>query len=60
MGIVLRLENLDCQTICNEINKLFKREKPDPSKKYLVIGLQEIVDSDIHIPKLEYKPMPHP
>jgi hypothetical protein len=57
MKVILRLDNLECGNICKEINKLLKREKPDPDKNYLVIGLHEIVDSDNHIPKLEYKPM---
>lgn len=57
MKIALRLDSLDCNSICRKIDQLLKREKPDPDKNYLVIGLHEIVDSDNHIPKLEYKPM---
>lgn len=41
--------------ICREINKYLAKEKPDPNNKYLVIGLREIVDSNIHTPKLEHK-----
>lgn len=55
MKVILRLEQLDCNNICKEINKLLKREKPDPEKKYLVIGLHEIVDTNSHIPKLTYQ-----
>ena len=56
MSIVLRLENLDCRKICQEIERYIKIKKPDPNKTYLVIGLSDIVESsDNHILKLEYK-----
>lgn len=56
MSIVLRLDNINYERICKSIDKLFKKEKPDPNKYYLVIGLKEIVDvGDNHIPKIEYK-----
>lgn len=53
MSIILRLENLDCGKICQEIDRYIKIKKPDPSKTYLKIGLSDIVDiGDNHIPKL--------
>jgi hypothetical protein len=53
MSIILRLENLDCRKICQEIERYIKIKKPDPSKTYLKIGLSDIVDiGDNHIPKL--------
>ena len=56
MSIVLKLENLNYQAICKEIDKYLKIKKPDPNKTYLVIGLSDIVDSgDDHILKIEYK-----
>lgn len=56
MSIAIKLENLNCENICKSIDKLLIREKPDPNKYYLVIGLSEIVDGgDDHIPKLEHK-----
>lgn len=53
MGIVLRLDNLDCKDICTQIDRYIKIKKPDPNKTYLVIGLSDFIDSDNHIPKLE-------
>lgn len=56
MSIVLRLEDLNCERICKAVDKLLKKEKPDPNRYYLVIGLSEKIDSgDDHIPKIEYK-----
>jgi len=56
MSIVLRLEDVSCERICKAVDRLFKKEKPDPNRYYLVIGLSEKVDSgDNHIPKIEYK-----
>jgi hypothetical protein len=53
MSIILRMENLDCRKICQEIERYIKIKKPDPSKTYLKIGLSDIVDGgDNHIPKL--------
>lgn len=56
MSIVLRLEDISCERICKTIDKLFKKEKPDPNRYYLVIRLSEKIDGgDDHIPKLEYQ-----
>jgi hypothetical protein len=56
MSIVLRIENLDCKSICNKIQKFLQKNKPDPAKYYLTISLSEIVDGgDNHIPKIEHK-----
>jgi len=30
MSIVLRIENLDCKSICNKIQKFLQKNKPDP------------------------------
>lgn len=53
MSIILKLDNLNCNSICKEIDRFIKIKKPDPNKHYLVIGLSEIVDSDNTI-KIEY------
>jgi hypothetical protein len=54
--IVLKLDNLNCQDICNKIQRFLNHAKPDISKQILVIRLQNIIDSgDNHIPKLEHK-----
>jgi hypothetical protein len=56
MSIVLRLEDVSCERICKAVDILFKKEKPDPNKYYLVIGLSEKIDGgDDHIPKIELK-----
>lgn len=56
MSIVLRLEEISCERICKAVDKLLKKEKPEPNKYYLVIGLSEKIDGkDDHIKKLEHK-----
>lgn len=54
--IVLSLKNLNCQDICSKIQKYLDHKKPDPDNTFLVIKLQEVINTTNElIPKLEYK-----
>lgn len=54
--IAFDLKNLNCQDICNKIQKFLESNKPNSENTFLVIRLQEVVNSTTDlIPKLEYK-----
>ena len=50
-------ENIDCTTLCRRIAKMIERFKKENSldNKIISVKIVELVDSDKHIPKIEYK-----
>jgi len=54
-----RLQELQCENICRKINDLLQKEKPDPDKYYLVVRLNEVINSSENLlPKITQAELP--
>lgn len=59
MILSFRLQELQCENICRKINDLLQKEKPDPDKYYLVVRLNEVINSSENLlPKITQAELP--